>query len=77
MEERWLNAKEIATHLGLTVNTVRLWCLTRGLPHVRVGTGHEIRSKATVIDAWLAEGSNNHGGKNFQRLSKQTALHPG
>lgn len=75
--EAWITAKEIAAYLKVSVGTVQTWCLTGDLPHVRLGGGRDIRSRASLLDAWMAaqqqQGECN-GRSRVQRLRKQRAL---
>jgi excisionase family DNA binding protein len=73
MDERWLNAKEIAAYIGTSVGTVQVWCLTGDLPHVRLGGGRDIRTKASLLDEWMTKGEA-HGRDGVQRLRKPRAV---
>lgn len=52
--ERWLNTKEIAEHLGVTVETVRKWIKAEKIPCHRVGKLWKF--KASEVDAWVTSG---------------------
>ena len=52
--ERWLNTKEIAEHLGVTVETIRKWIKTEKLPCHRVGKLWKF--KVSEVDSWIISG---------------------
>ncbi len=53
-EERWLSVEEIATHLGISKETVYRW-LDRGkIPAHRVGKLWKFRS--SEVDQWVLDG---------------------
>lgn len=52
--ERWLNTKEIAEHLGVTVETIRKWIKTEKIPCHRVGKLWKF--KVSEVDAWVISG---------------------
>jgi excisionase family DNA binding protein len=54
MENRWLSVDEIASHLGVSRDTVYRWIETRGLPASKVGRFWKF--KMDVVDAWVESG---------------------
>ncbi|WP_176892783.1 helix-turn-helix domain-containing protein [Fusobacterium varium] len=52
--ERWLNTKEIAEHLGVTVETIRKWIKTEKIPCHRVGKLWKF--KVSEVDSWIISG---------------------
>ena len=52
--ERWLNTKEIAEHLGVTVETIRKWIKTEKIPCHRVGKLWKF--KVSEVDSWIIRG---------------------
>lgn len=54
MEEPWVTMKDIASHVGVTPETIRTWIKTKDFPAKKVG--HRWRFKLSAVDAWT-EGS--------------------
>lgn len=54
MEEPWVTMKDIASHVGVTPETIRTWIKTKDFPAKKVG--HQWRFKLSAVDAWT-EGS--------------------
>lgn len=54
MEEPWMTMKDIASHVGVTPETIRTWIKTKDFPAKKVG--HQWRFKLSAVDAWT-EGS--------------------
>ena len=54
MSDRWLSVEEIATHLGVSRDTVYTWVNEKGMPAHKVGKLWKF--KATEIDAWITAG---------------------
>lgn len=52
--ERWLNTKEIAEHLGVTVETIRKWIKSEKIPCHRVGKLWKF--KISEVDTWVMNG---------------------
>lgn len=65
MEDRWLTTQEIGERLGVTAKTVRRWCATRRMPHMRL-TPSDIRLQWGSVSQW-AEGECN-GKEGRKRL---------
>lgn len=55
MTERWLSVEEIATHLGVSKDTVYAWREKKGLPAHRIGRFWKF--KANEVDDWVRNGS--------------------
>lgn len=55
MTERWLSVEEIATHLGVSKDTVYAWREKKGLPAHRVGRFWKF--KANEVDDWIRSGN--------------------
>lgn len=49
--EHWLNTKEIAEHLGVTVETIRKWIKAEKIPCHRVGKLWKF--KISEVDEWV------------------------
>lgn len=49
--EHWLNTKEIAEHLGVTVETIRKWIKAKKIPCHRVGKLWKF--KISEVDEWV------------------------
>ncbi|MDP5148135.1 helix-turn-helix domain-containing protein [Shewanella sp. ULN5] len=55
MTQRWLSVEEIATHLGVSKDTVYAWRERKGLPAHRVGRFWKF--KISEVDDWVRNGS--------------------
>lgn len=53
--ERWVSTKEIATHLGVTKDTIHKWIKKGCIPCHRVGRLWKF--KISEIDEWVKNGS--------------------
>ena len=54
MSEPWLSADEIATHLGVSKDTVYTWISTQNMPAHKVGRLWKFQ--ASEVDAWVRQG---------------------
>ncbi len=54
MAEPWLSVDEIASHLGVSKDTVYAWINARGLPAHRVGRLWKFQT--SEVDEWVREG---------------------
>ena len=54
MDERWLSVEEIATHLGVSRDTVYKWICRKQMPAHKVGRLWKFR--ASEVDAWVKSG---------------------
>lgn len=52
--EKWVGTKEVAEHLGITIETVRKWIKDDKIPCHRVGRLWKF--KLSVIDEWVQSG---------------------
>ena len=50
MPKRWLSADDIATHLGVTKDTVYTWIVARGMPAQTIGRLWKFQ--ASEVDDW-------------------------
>lgn len=55
MTERWLSVEEIATHLGVSKDTVYAWREKKSLPAHRIGRFWKFKS--IEVDNWVRNGS--------------------
>lgn len=58
VNEPWLSAEDIASHMGITKDTVYQWIAERGLPAHRMGRLWKFQ--ASEVDDWVRSG---HAGK--------------
>jgi len=61
-EERWVDIDEVASHLGVTRDSVYRWIETKGFPAHRVG--RLFRFKLTAVDEWVRQGGGWENKKN-------------
>ena len=54
INEPWVSTKEIAEHLGVTMETVRKWIKVGNIPCSRVGKLWKF--KKSEVDAWIKSG---------------------
>ena len=54
MAEPWLSADEIATHLGVSKDTVYAWISTQNMPAHKVGRLWKFQ--ASEVDEWVRQG---------------------
>lgn len=54
INEPWVSTKEIAEHLGVTIETVRKWIKAETIPCSRVGKLWKF--KKSEVDAWVKSG---------------------
>lgn len=54
INEPWVSTKEIAEHLGVTMETVRKWIKAESIPRSRVGKLWKF--KKSEVDAWVKSG---------------------
>lgn len=59
MSEPWLSADDIASHLGVTIDTVYSWIAGRAMPAHKIGRLWKFQ--ASEVDAWVrARGAADH-----------------
>ena len=51
--KKWLNVRETAQHIGMSVGFVRKAVRNRTIPHSRIGT-KALRFDREALDVWLA-----------------------
>ena len=66
--EPWVSVDEVATHIGVTKDSVYRWIDAKGLPAHRVGKLWKF--KLSEVDAWVRAGGAEGGDKP---ASKKTA----
>jgi len=54
MSEPWLSADDIASHLGVTKDTVYTWIAEKGMPAHKVGRLWKFQS--IEVDGWVRRG---------------------
>ena len=54
MSEPWLSAEEIATHLGVTKDTVYAWIADKVMPAHKIGRLWKFQ--ASEVDTWVRSG---------------------
>lgn len=59
MSEPWLSAEDLATHLGVTKDSVYAWIANKGMPAHRVG--RLWRFQVSEVDTWVPRGGANAG----------------
>ncbi len=52
--EPWVGTKEVAQHLGITLETMRVWIKNEKIPCYRVGKLWKFR--ISEVDAWVLSG---------------------
>jgi excisionase family DNA binding protein len=52
--EKWVNLEDVAEHLSLSVDTVRVWVRNGKLPVYRAGKRYKF--KISEIDEWVRAG---------------------
>lgn len=61
INEPWVSTKEIAGHLGVTIETVRKWIRLESIPCSRIGKLWKF--KKSEVDAWIKSGRAEGGEK--------------
>ncbi|XPP25384.1 MAG: helix-turn-helix domain-containing protein [Leucobacter sp.] len=54
MTEPWLSADDIASHLGVTKDTIYTWIAEKGMPAHKIGRLWKFQ--ATEVDDWVRSG---------------------
>lgn len=52
--ERWYNLEEIASHLGVSKDTIRSYIKKGTIPYYKVG--RQYKFKLSEVDAWVESG---------------------
>ncbi|MCK4825768.1 helix-turn-helix domain-containing protein [bacterium] len=66
MDDRWLSVDEIASHLGVSKDTVYRWIDTRAMPAHKVGRLWKFRKDE--VDTWVIAG----GDQATEQLEDRT-----
>ena len=61
-EERWVDVEEVATHIGVTKDSIYRWIERKGFPAHRAG--RLLRFKLSVVDEWVRGGKESTLNKN-------------
>ena len=71
-EERWVNAEEVAKHLGVRKESVYRWIDKKGFPAHRAG--RLLRFKLSEVDEWVRKGDQQgkKSGRRFRKIKKLT-----
>jgi len=64
MSDRWLSMEEIATHLGVSQDTIHRWIRLKGMPAHKAGRLWKF--KIAEVDKWIESGkaSSDNGERN-------------
>lgn len=62
MQERWLSVDEIATHLGVSRDTVYKWISRKGLPGHKVGKLWKFST--SEVDEWVRSTGDAESGRS-------------
>lgn len=73
MEERWLSVDEIATHLGVSRDTIYKWITRKQLPAHKVGKLWKFCTRE--VDEWVRSGGAGEGGNASSGTSSKIAHH--
>ena len=52
--EKWSSLEEIANHLGISKDTIRIWIKKGVVPHHRIGKQYKFR--VSEVDSWVESG---------------------
>lgn len=52
--ERWQSLEEIAGHLGVSKDTIRIWIKKETIPYHKIGRQYKFR--ISEVDAWVESG---------------------
>lgn len=52
--EHWVSTKEMAIHLGVTIETIRNWIRKETIPYHKVGK--QWKFKISEVDSWVTSG---------------------
>jgi excisionase family DNA binding protein len=69
VSEPWLSADDLATHLGVTKDSVYAWIAKKGMPAHKVG--RLWRFQASEVDVWVRRGGG-HAGSQAEDVSQAT-----
>ena len=74
MAEPWLSADDIATHLGVTKDTVYTWIAEKAMPTQRVP--HLWKFQASEIDDWVRAGAAVSDHEAPQQVTPKSVVAP-
>jgi excisionase family DNA binding protein len=69
MDERWLSVDEIATHLGVSRDTVYKWISRKHLPAHKVGKLWKFSTRE--VDEWVRSGGASEHDRTKARSSNE------
>lgn len=52
--ERWSGLEEIAQHLGVSKDTIRVWIKKNSIPYYKIG--RQYKFKISEVDSWVESG---------------------
>ena len=55
LEDPWLDTRQAANHLGLSLHALRHLVARRAVPYVQDGPGSKVYFRASQLDAWREE----------------------
>ena len=73
-KERWVNAEEVATHLGVTKDTIYRWIDKKDFPAHRAG--RLLRFKLSEIDDWVRLGTSEVEPRGQEKQAKDETMRP-
>lgn len=59
--ERWSGLEEIAQHLGVSKDTIRVWIKKNSIPYYKIG--RQYKFKISEVDSWVESGQSANVGK--------------
>ena len=59
--EHWSNLEEIASHIGVSKDTIRIWIKKEAIPYHKVG--RQYKFKISEVDAWVESGQSANADK--------------
>lgn len=59
--ERWSGLEEIAQHLGVSKDTIRIWIKRDNIPHHKIG--RQYKFKISEVDSWVESGQSANADK--------------
>lgn len=61
--ERWSGLEEIAQHLGVSKDTIRMWIKKNSIPHYKIG--RQYKFKISEVDSWVESGQSANADKGI------------
>ena len=59
--ERWAGLEEIAPHLGVSKDKIRIWIKRDNIPHHKIG--RQYKFKISEVDSWVESGQSANADK--------------